>query len=89
VLTSLAANMVLYSVRYSPLSMINGTNVFSALVNQVFEISIDNSSRKSFYLALLDTTKLIRKDCIVFDSYRDKLNQPWIIEQLRLKRKPV
>lgn len=89
VLTSIAANLVLYSIRYSPLSMINGSNAFSALVNQVFEVSMDNCSRRSFYLPLLDTSRVGSNDCIVFDSYRDKLNQPWIIEKLSLLDKSV
>ena len=84
VIESVAANLVLYSVRFSPLSLINNTNNFSSMVNQVFNISMDGSNRESFYLPLLDTSKIQRQECIVFDSYREKLNAPWIVDKLVL-----
>jgi hypothetical protein len=84
VLAAVAANVVLYSVRFNPLTLVNGSNAFSALVNQMFQIVMESSNRKSFYIPLVDTGKIMRQDCIVFDCYRDKLNRPWKIESLRL-----
>jgi|JI9StandDraft_1071089.scaffolds.fasta_scaffold12222_4 hypothetical protein len=84
VIDAIAANIIFYSIRFSPLSLINNTNAFSGIVNQMFTIKMNDSDRTSFYIPLIDNTKIQRSDCIVIDSYREKLNENWITQNLVL-----
>jgi hypothetical protein len=76
-LQAIAANLVLFSVRFGPLSLVNPSHVFAALVNQMFDIEMQGADRTSFYLPLLDTSGVTRTDCFVTDSYKAGLNLPW------------
>ena len=82
IIEAIAANIVLYAIRYSPLSLINNSTVFSATINQMFTIEMENVDIKSFYIPELDTSKIMTDDCIVFDSYRDKLNKEWKVDNI-------
>lgn len=84
VIDSIAANIILYAVRYSPVALINNTNVFSATINQMFYIGMENADICSFYLPEIDTSKIERQDCFVFDSYREKLNKNWVVDSFVL-----
>ena len=50
--------------------------------NQMFEIKMINSDITSFYIPEINTSQITRKDCFVFDSYREKLTKPWIIDSI-------
>jgi hypothetical protein len=84
IIGAIAANIILYAVRFSPLSLINNSNIFSSTINQMFNISMENADRCSFYLPDLDTSKIQNGECIVFDSYREKINKNWIVDPLIL-----
>lgn len=84
VIEAIAANIILYSVRFRPLSLINNTNNFSSLINQMFQIQMENSAIDSFYLPDIDTSKIARDGCFVFDSYKEGLNKPWLVDKLIL-----
>ena len=82
VIDAIAANIILYAARFSPLTLINNTNLFSSIVNQMFEIKMINSDITSFYIPEINTSQITCKDCFVFDSYREKLTKPWIIDSI-------
>lgn len=79
---AVAANIILYCSRFSPLILINDTNTLSSLIKQIFEIKMLDCDRKSFYLPLLVIPKETRKDCFIYDCYREKHNQKWIVDNL-------
>lgn len=82
IIDAISANIVLYAIRFSPLSLINNSTIFSSVINQMFTISMDNADITSFYLPDLDTSRITNPECIVIDSYREKLNKSWIIDKL-------
>ncbi len=82
VIDAIAANIVLYAARFSPLTLINNTNLFSSIVNQMFEIKMIDSDISTFYIPEIDTSRISRKDCFVFDSYIEKLTKPWNIDNI-------
>lgn len=84
VIESIAANIVLYSVRFSPLSLLESNNNFSSIINQMFTIKMKDADRRSFYIPLLDTSKIQREDFFVTDSYQDHLNIKWNVNKLIL-----
>lgn len=81
---AVAANIVLYCTRFSPLMLINDTNTLSGLIKQIFDIKMVNSNRKSFYIPKLTIPTNTRTDCFVYDSYREKHNNDWVIEDFNL-----
>ena len=81
---AVASNIVLYCRRFSPLILLNDTNTLSGLINQLFEIKMVESDRKSFYLPKLKFSPNTRKDCFVYDSYKAGHKQPWITDPLVL-----
>lgn len=84
IIDAISANIILYAVRFSPLSLINNTNIFSTTINQMFSIAMENSDIRTFYLPEIDTSKIQNGDCIVFDSYREKLNNNWVVDPIVL-----
>ncbi len=74
---AVAANIILYCTRFSPLILINDTNTLAGLINQLFEIKMIDSDRKSFYIPDLQFPPNIRSDCFVYDSYFEKHNKEW------------
>jgi hypothetical protein len=81
---AVAANIILYCTRFSPLILINDTNTLSSLIKQIFEINMVNSDRKSFYIPLLELPSDTRKDCFVYDCYRNNHNKSWIAKDLNI-----
>ena len=84
VIDSIAANIILYAVQYSPLALINNTTVFSATINQMFYIGMENVDICSFYLPEIDTSIIERQDCFVCDAYMEKLNKNWVVDPIIL-----
>ncbi len=84
VIDSIVANIVLYAVRYSPLVLINNTNDFSATINQLFSISMENVDIRTFYLPEIETPENFTSECFVYDSYQEGLNKEWIVDPLVL-----
>lgn len=79
---AVAANIILYCTRFGALILLQDTSTLSGLVKQIFEIKMINANRKSFYLPELEFPNDIRKDCFVYDSYRNKHNKTWNIQKL-------
>lgn len=74
----------MYSARFSPISIINNSNLLSPMFNQVFMITLENSDRKNFYLPLIDATKILTDEIIVHDAYEERLNSQWTVDPLIL-----
>lgn len=84
VLEAIAANIALFCTRFSPIDLLNESKSLSSIVNQLFEISLNNSDRKSFYLPELSLPANTRKERLVYDSLREGHGKPWIVDPLTL-----
>lgn len=84
VLNSVAANIVLYASRFSPIPIIESRNLLSPTFNQLFEIKIEDSDRRTFYLPLLDTTNSPEKMIFYSDIKDITENKNWIVDPLIL-----
>jgi len=51
-LNAVAANIVLFCVRYSPYELIDGNDICSNLVNEYFDVELNNPDFASFYLPI-------------------------------------
>jgi len=74
---AVAANIALYAVRFGVLRQIHDTSHLSGLIKHIFEMSMINSDRTSFYLPELLIPDDIYKGCQVIDSYGRGLFMPW------------
>ncbi len=79
---AVAANIILYCTRFSPLLLLNDTHTLSGLIKQIFEIKLVNANRKTFYLPKLTFRLDTRKDCFVFDSKRAGFQESWTVNNL-------
>jgi hypothetical protein len=82
VLDAVAANIILFCVRFSPISLLNETKTLSTIINQLFEIKMASSNHKSYYLPELNLPANIRSDRFLYDCYREKHNKTWIVDTL-------
>jgi hypothetical protein len=81
VINSVAANLVLYCVRFGPYPLFNMQSILSSYINQFFNIYLDNPDFQNFYIPLLKFRENTREDLICFDSHRDNLYLPWVSEE--------
>jgi hypothetical protein len=80
-LKAVCANIVLFSVRFSPFPLYREGGTVSALFNQLFEINLRGCAPPTFYIRDINTSS-IRANLVCFDCVRDKIDQPWIAEPL-------
>jgi hypothetical protein len=81
---AVAANIIMYCVRFGALMLLQDTNTLSGLIKQIFNIKIIGSNRKSFYIPKLELPADTRTDCFIYDSYRAKHNKPWIVNNFQV-----
>ncbi|MBN2711033.1 MAG: hypothetical protein JXR97_01165 [Planctomycetes bacterium] len=81
---AVAANIALYCTRFGILRLLHDTTILTGLFKQIFDISMVNSDRKTFYIPELEIPKNTRKNCFVFDCYLSKYNKPWTLNKLKL-----
>jgi len=84
VLSSIAANIILHCVRFSPYGLYNNITTLSGYINQMVNIAIVNSDIKTFYIPLITLPDDAREDLFIYDSYRSGNNQPWVQNNLIL-----
>ncbi|EHQ28083.1 hypothetical protein [Mucilaginibacter paludis] len=65
---AVVANLVMFSVMYSPHALYDQSNTFSSLVNQHFELELINMDPTKFYLPLIDTQGHV-PTLLAFDSH--------------------
>jgi hypothetical protein len=81
---AVAANIILYCTRFSPLLLLNDTHTLSGLIKQIFEIKMIDADRKTFYLPNLKFQADTRRDCFVFDSQKAGFQKSWNVNNLIL-----
>jgi hypothetical protein len=65
---SIAANLIMYCVRFSPFPLIQASNTLSSLINQLFVIELFDCSSKSFYIPHINLPDNSRDDLICWQS---------------------
>jgi len=84
VMEAVAANVAMFCAKYGPFSLIHDKNTLSSLVNQHFDIHLRNSDPSTYYIPKIALPSDFRKDLFVYDCYKSKHNEPWIIQPLTL-----
>ena len=79
-LSSVCANLILFSVRFSPLPLYQEGGTVSALFNQLFEISLRDCSPGTFYIRSINTSAIGNPNLICFDCSRDNNNEAWTVD---------
>ena len=65
---AIAANIVMFSVRYSPYILWHGSNSTSSIFNQLFDIKLTGPDPTSFYLPKINISTTHSDKLICFDS---------------------
>jgi len=81
-LQAVAANLVLFSVRFGPFPLFHGAGTLAAYFNQLFTIELRNCLPSSFYAPKLTLPSNQRGDLICFGS--QELVEPRIVDPLTL-----
>ncbi len=79
---AVAANLVLFSVRFGPTGLFHGAGTLPAYINQLFSIALRDYDPRTFYVPQLKLPSNQRKDLICFGA--QNLVEPWAIDPLRL-----
>lgn|GEM_PF-2760197 len=81
-LQAIAAAIVLFCVRHSPFTLLEGASTLTGLFTQNFYISLVNPDPKSFYMPAFDVPPNIRTDLFIAsmtDHIRGWLVRPLVI----------
>lgn len=81
-LHAVAANVILFSVRYGPFYLLEGPKTIAAMFNQLLTIELVDCSPRSFYAPKIQIPANQRADLICFNSR--ELVLPWIADPLNL-----
>jgi hypothetical protein len=74
---AVAANLALFSARFSPYPLYNEGGTVSALFQQLFDIELKEPRPETFYVPLIRFPDNPNLNLIVIDSANQKLVQPW------------
>ena len=80
--SSIAANVVMFCVRFSPFPILEGPGTLAPLVNQLFSIQLQSPRPETFYVPLLQLPADMRNDLVC--GNRKELVQPWNALPLKL-----
>lgn len=83
-LDAVAANLVMFSVRYSPYPLYNEGTTVSALFNQMFDIALVNPRPETFYIPLVKFPANPNTNLIIIDCVGSGLAQAWQLQPFRL-----
>ena len=78
---AVAANVVLYCVRFSPYALFGQTTPLASLATHLFSVELVDVDPSSFYVPLIDPTS--RRPALVCGESRDKTNA-WVVDALTL-----
>lgn len=81
-LQAVAANIVLFSVRFGPMRLMMGNDKLSANFNQLFQIALRDSSPTSFYVPLIKLPASYSPHLVCGGA--DKFIEPRIVAPLKL-----
>jgi hypothetical protein len=81
---AVAANLAMFSVRFSPYPLYHEGGTVSSLFKQLFEVGLRDSRPETFYVPLIKFPDNPNLNLIVFDSASQKMIQPWTVKPLVL-----
>ncbi|HUS88885.1 MAG TPA: hypothetical protein VMW91_05860 [Desulfosporosinus sp.] len=84
VIKAIAANIVLYIVRFGPFPLLHGTRTLSSIVNQIFNIMMVDSNVKTFYLPDLDLPSDLPKNLSIIRAHQSGYYKKWKINPLKI-----
>jgi hypothetical protein len=77
VLNSIAANIILFCVRFGPYPLVNINSILSSYINQYIRIRLVNPNVTTFYVPLLEIKENLPDRLVYLDSYRNHWNKAW------------
>lgn len=83
-LDAVAANLIMFSVRFSPYPLYNEGTTVSALFNQMFDITLVAPRPETFYLPLVKFPDNPNLNLMVIDCVGAGLVQPWQVDNFVL-----
>lgn len=84
VLNSIAANVIMYIVRFGPFELLNGSHLLSTYINQLLEIELINVNPQKFYIPLILLPDKTRDDLFIFDPNHEDLVAKWKINKRKI-----
>lgn len=81
-LAAVAANLIMFCVRFSPFFLLEGLGTLAPLVNQLFNIRLHNPSPQTFYVPLVKLPSNVAES--LFCRNANELVQPWTKLPLQL-----
>jgi len=81
-LSSIAANLVLFSVRFSPFPLLESPGTLAPLINQLFSIQLHQFNPGTSYIPMLQLPANMRDDLVCGNT--QELVQPWTVAPLKL-----
>ncbi len=82
VISSVAANLILFCVRFGPFHLINETKTLSTIFNQTFEIEMTNCDTCTFYVSLISLPPNTCDDLLCYNSNIEGHIQKWLVDTL-------
>jgi hypothetical protein len=79
---AVAANIVMYCVRYSPYRLFDGGGSFSAILSQIFKVRLINPDPATFYLPKMSFPNNLNSHLQCFDAKKNEYMEPWIVKPL-------
>jgi hypothetical protein len=79
---AVAANVIMFAVRFGPVSLFESRGTPATLVNNLFSIQLQGCAPESFYIPVVQIPPDTRGDLICGD--RNEWVQPWIVRPLLL-----
>lgn len=77
VLNAIAANVILFCVRFGPFRLFGSNSILSGYINQYIGVKLVNPDIKSFYVPLIKIKPNMPENLFYVDSYRNNLIEPW------------
>lgn len=81
-LSSIAANLVMFCVRFSPFPLMEAPGTLAPLVNQLFDIHLRDCNPRTFYVPRIQLPPNTRADLACYNS--KEFVEPWTVLPLQL-----
>lgn len=78
-LNVIAANIILYAVRFGPYLLFNIPSALSGYINQYVHLSLVNPDIRRFYIPKIKTNSFTIKEYFFCNAFRDRLIEPWMV----------
>lgn len=77
VIYAIAANIILYCIRFGPYALYQNQDILSGYMNQMVNISFYKRCNTKFYVPMLSTSKDYGENIFVIDSYKNGMYKNW------------